>query len=369
MKVTFDHQVFSVSHSGGVARYFVELGVALNQLEGIDVSILCPINQSRFVSASKARLPLFGLDLSRIAATPDRVAKSLNQGLFRSMAAFVKPDIVHETNYSMERTAPVTARVVTTIHDTIPELLTELFLQAEEHKKLIRTVLKRADWVMCVSESTRRDLLRIYEFDPDRVSVAPLGVSLQPSKRDPIRLGRPYFLHVGSRYPYKNFRRLIEAFGKAGMHRTHHLVSYSERPFDPQEVDAMKQYGVPMGSVIHVGGDDDKMARYYAGAEALVVPSLYEGFGLPLVEAMACGCPVLSSNAGSLPEVAGDAAIYFDPYDAEAIAGAMLKIASSAQDRARLIELGQERAALFTWRRCAEATARAYRHAMTIPKD
>jgi glycosyltransferase involved in cell wall biosynthesis len=369
MKVTFDHQAFSISHSGGVARYFVELGVALNQLEGIDASILCPINQSRFVRASKARLPLIGLDVSRIAATPDRVAKSLNHRLFRSMAAVVKPDIVHETYYSMERTAPVSARVVTTIHDTIPELLPELFLQAEEHKKVIRTVLKRADWVMCVSETTRRDLLKIYEFDPDRVSVAPLGVSLQPSKRGPVRLDRPYFLHVGARYPYKNFLRLIEAFGKAGMYRTHLLVSYSEHPFGRQEVEAMKQYGVQMGSVIHAGGDDDKMARYYAGAEALVVPSLYEGFGLPLVEAMACGCPVLSSQAGSLPEVAGDAAIYFEPYDVDAIAGAMLKIASSAQDRARLIELGQERAALFTWKRCAEATAHAYRQVIAIPKD
>ena len=369
MKVFFDHQVFSVATSGGVSRYFVELGVALNQQESIDVSILCPFNQSELVRGSRAKLPLLGLDFSHIVAVPNRLARLLNHLLVRPMTAFAKPDIVHETYYSFERTAPVTAQVVTTVHDTIPELLPNLFLQAEEHKKLIRAVLRQADWVVCVSESTRRDMLKIYDFDPDRVTVTPLGNSIQPSTKDPIRLDRPYFLHVGARYSYKNFIGLLEAFGRASLHRTHFLVSYSHHPLGALELDAMKQFGVPENTVIHVSGDDEKMARYYAGAEALVVPSLYEGFGLPVVEAMSCGCPVLSSNAGSLPEVAGDAALYFDPRDTDAIGAAMLRIASSTQERMRMVHLGLARAARFSWERCAAATAAAYRQVMARPRE
>jgi glycosyltransferase involved in cell wall biosynthesis len=221
-------------------------------------------------------------------------------------------------------------------------------------------VLARADRVICVSESTRRDLLELYEVDPARVSVVLLAASILPSKEEPMDFGAPYFLHVGARYLYKNFNGLIAAFGEAQLHRTHKLVSFSAVPLTDAELTAMERAGVPKERVIRVGGDDNVLARYYAGAEALVFPSMYEGFGIPLLEAMRCSCPIITSNISSLPEVAGDAAIYCDPGDIKSIAEAMVKIASSPEARKNLIAKGIQRAQRFSWDCCAEETYAVY---------
>ena len=112
--------------------------------------------------------------------------------------------------------------------------------------------------------------------------------------------------------------------------------------------------------MVSLGGSDAVLARCYAGADALVFPSLYEGFGIPLVEAMELGCPIVTSNVSSLPEVAGDAAIYVDPRDSGAIADALVKLASSPETRGRLIANGRVQAQRFSWDQCASATYAAY---------
>jgi len=281
--------------------------------------------------------------------------------LFRAMTSITTPDIVHETHYAPKRTAPRNAKIVTTIHDTIPERMPEFFSFSERQKVLIGKVLERADHVICVSESTRRDLMEIYGVAPERVSVTLLGSSLEPPVDGATDLGMPYFMHVGQRYTYKNFGRLIEAFGHAGLYRTHKLVSFNAIPFSSTELAIMERSRVPPTSMVQVTGDDKMLARYYAGAEAFVLPSLYEGFGIPLVEAMRCGCPIVTANTSSLPEVAGDVAIYCDPLDVGSISDALLQVASSAETRATMAAKGLARAQKFTWARCAAETYDIYR--------
>jgi glycosyltransferase involved in cell wall biosynthesis len=166
---------------------------------------------------------------------------------------------------------------------------------------------------------------------------------------------------VGARYHYKNFNGLIQAFGEAGLYRSHKLVSFTAQSLGAGEFTAMDRAGVPRGSVVRASGDDRVLARYYAGADALAFPSFYEGFGIPLLEAMRCSCPIVTSNTSSLPEVAGDAAIYCDPKDVQSISGALVRVASSEATRALLIANGRVRAEEFSWDRCAAETYAVYK--------
>ncbi|HZB87468.1 MAG TPA: glycosyltransferase family 1 protein, partial [Terracidiphilus sp.] len=192
-------------------------------------------------------------------------------------------------------------------------------------------------------------------------SVVPLASSIVPSAQGPINLGAPYFLHVGARYAYKNFDGLLRAYSRTQLSRTHKLVCFSSHRLSTAEMELIHQLGIPRESVVTVGGDDDLLARYYEGAEALVFPSMYEGFGIPIVEAMTCGCPIIAGNTSSMPEVGGDAALYCDPDDPGTIAAAMLQIVGSAETRNHLIAQGRERSHIFSWEKCAAQTYAVYR--------
>ena len=360
MKVFYDSQIFLGKNYGGISRYFVELASRLARYPDLQLKVVAPFFQSKFLSEQKDRISTIGIDLSDAPKLPARLVRPMNTALFRAYAAVRPPDIVHETFYAPTRSAPKSCRIVTTIHDTIPERLPNIWQSVEKHRADRQRVLARANRVICVSESTRRDLLELYEVDPSRVSVVLLSSSILPSKEGPIDIGAPYFLHVGARYLYKNFNGLVAAFGEAQLHRTHKLVSFSAVPLTEAELTTMERAGVPPERVIRVGGDDDLLARYYAGAEALVFPSLYEGFGIPLLEAMRCSCPIITSNTSSLPEVAGDAAIYCDPGDIKSISEAMVKVVTSPKTRKDLIAKGLARVQRFSWDRCAEETFAVY---------
>jgi glycosyltransferase involved in cell wall biosynthesis len=360
MKIFYDYQIFSNQIPGGILRYFVELALQLNKNPEVDARVVSPLIRSPLPSDRRRELPTFGVDVSEIPRLPGRLVHGINSVLFRSYAAIAAPDIVHETYFQLARTAPRSSKIVTTIHDAIPERVPNLFPELEKHRAIRRIVLRRADRVICVSESTRKDLLELYEVDPDRVSVVHLGSSLAPPAEGPVNIGAPFFLHVGARFHYKNFTRLIEAFGHARLHRTHKLVSFTSIPLGAHELETMDRVGVPRDRVIRVGGNDSVLASYYAGAESLVIPSMYEGFGIPLLEAMRCSCPIITSNISSLPEVAGDAALYVDPGDVRSISNAMCQVAASPEIRALLIANGRARALGFSWERCAAETYAIY---------
>jgi glycosyltransferase involved in cell wall biosynthesis len=366
MNILYDHQVFSIAHFGGIARYFVELISHLSSFPDVHARILAPINRSPCLSAQNKRAPHLGVDLARVPGLPDRVVRPLNRFLARGYAKIIAPDIVHETGYWPGSIAPRSARIVATVHDTIPERVPHLFPNLRFEHQLRQQAIDRAHHVICVSQSTRSDLLEFFDVDPARVSVVLLGSSISPPAAGPMDLGKPYLLHVGARYTYKNFDGLIDAFGKAGLHHTHKLVNFSSKPWRDDELQKIKRAGIPLESMLQVTGDDNSLARYYAGADALVLPSMYEGFGIPLLEAMRCGCPIATSKISSMPEVAGDAAIYFEPKDTDSIAQALVEIASSPTLRKRLSANGLVRARQFSWERCAEQTYAIYKEVVSV---
>jgi glycosyltransferase involved in cell wall biosynthesis len=287
---------------------------------------------------------------------------------------FMRFDVLFAPNFVPPPTSR--GRVVLTVHDLafrrFPEtapLATRRWLQRLEG------TLRRAAEVIVVSEATRRDLLELYPVDPARVTTIHHGIDTERYQPAPdadvarvrARLGLhgPYLLFLGGIEPRKNLPRLVRAFasGWAGAEGPALVIAGASVPWNPegrQEVEAvMRDIPGEASDRIHMAGyvaGRDKVALL-SGADALVFPSLYEGFGFPVLEAMACGTPVLTSNVSSLPEVAGDAALFVDPSDETSIAEGIGRLIDDPALRDRLRVAGRQRVEQFTWEQCARQTA------------
>lgn len=260
---------------------------------------------------------------------------------------------------------------VVTIHDVGP--LTHYHFFSGHYPWLfrghMRDIVARRLRVICVSRYTANEFRRAVGHSMP-IEVIPEGVAevfLQPP--DPAlverlreRIGGPFFLTAGSFNPRKNLLRVCRAFASKLDEMPHRLVLVGARGWDDDEV--WKELGSErLRSRVHPLGlvDDRELAALYAAADGLIFVSLFEGFGLPVVEAMAAGCPVVTSNTTSLPEVAGDAAILVDPADTGAIADAMLRLARESGLRADVSAKGRERGRTFTWQKASEQTCEVYR--------
>ncbi len=276
--------------------------------------------------------------------------------------------------------APPIARlpVVTAIHDVSFEDMTGMFSRSTRFrlKVSIRLSARRSAAVVTLSEFSRSRIVHHYGIDPDRVVVTPLGVDSRWRRLEPEQvasqlngLGLPerFVLAVGNLHPRKNIPRLIQAMAKARDRGAGdlHLVLAGQPAWRAGEVDvAIDQVGG--ASWVHKLGyvDDDVLVALHSAARVVAYPSLYEGFGLPVLEALACGAIVVASSTTSIPEVAGDAAILVDPMSVEGMADGLSKAATDQKLRARLRAAGPARTEAFTWRRCAERTVEAYRLAL-----
>jgi len=362
VKVLFDGQIFGEQRAGGVSRYYTTLAERLDAVSGVSAQIVAPLHRNEILSASPTAR-VFGIGLpdrrgvSRLCRLTRKVASPLLRHVFSG-------DIVHETFFSPEP-GLTGKRRITTMYD----MITELYypgIETTAHKK---AALARCDHVICISHNTKKDLCDIFGFPPERASVTHLAYqdfsSFVGSAPPPGVSGAPYFFYVGNRAVYKNFAALLKAFaGATRLTDTFKIVCYGGGPFTDAELAVAAALSLPPDSLIHLTGGDDVLGAAYANATAFVYPSLYEGFGIPPLEAMSAGCPVLSSNTSSLPEVIGDAALSFDPKDIEALRNALLRIAESSELRADLAHLGHAQRQLFTWERCVQQTLDIYRRVL-----
>ncbi|MDI3339562.1 MAG: glycosyltransferase family 1 protein [Sphaerobacter sp.] len=266
---------------------------------------------------------------------------------------------------------------VVTVHDLAFRVYPEQYPRAKQRylDLLTGASIRRAARVITVSESTRRDVLRLYPVDPSRVVTVPNGVdpSMAPVT-DPARLrafrearGLPdeFLLFVGTLQPRKNLTGLLRAYAAVRDRVAAPLVVAGGKGWMYEPIFAeVRALGIE-GRVIFAGyADAAELPLWYSAATAFVYPSLYEGFGLPVLEAMACGTPVITSDTSSLPEVAGDAALLVDPRDVDALAAGIERIMGDAPLRATLRARGLARARAFSWERTARETAAVYRAAL-----
>ncbi|MCX5804255.1 MAG: glycosyltransferase family 1 protein [Proteobacteria bacterium] len=361
MRIVYDHQVFSWQEYGGISRYYYELACRIANHEECAVSIHAPLYVNRYIK-SNDKLKVIGI---RVPTIP-RTGKALT--LFNALLGGILtrkclPDIIHETYYARYGTAPAKVKKVITVYDMIHERFRDFLPSQDKTSQNKAQAVKRANHIICISENTKNDLINLFNVSPQKISVIYLGHTLRnESSQRTLNIGnKPYILYVGQRGFYKNFSRLLQAYSYSPrLQRTFKLVCFGMTRFSNDEINQIKQLNLKTEDVVCLGGDDDILSTLYSNAAAFVFPSLYEGFGISLLEAMSFKCPVVCSNKSSLPEVAGDAAEYFDPYDIEEIMHSIESVVFSTEKRNDLIEKGLKRINLFSWEKCAEQTLKVY---------
>lgn len=268
------------------------------------------------------------------------------------------------------------APLVVTLHDILP--LSPVAAHWPWAKRLVArawlaAIRSRAARVLCSSAFTRDEVVRLAGIDASRIDVVPLGVDLPASEAERPRDAEqpPYLLFVGMVKPHKNLVGLLRAFESVAASIPHRLVVVG-RHTGLRDVDAaalgLAARLAPRVELVE-DAPNERLDALLAGADLLVQPSYYEGFGFPPLEAMAAGTPVVSSTAASLPEVCGDAALYFDPDSPARLAERILEVLGDAGLRARLRERGFERARSLPWNRCVEKTSEVILEALRAAKD
>jgi len=271
-------------------------------------------------------------------------------------------DVFHAPSFQMP---PVRrAASVLTIHDLVFLLHPEMAIPSSVRHfgPRIRHYTRRANIIVADSNATAKDIIDHLEAPPERVKTVYPGATIIPradraqvdAARQKHGIRSDFILFVGAIEPRKNLARLFEAFGISGLHRDLELVLVGPKGWHTKEIFATWE-SLPCRRKIRWLDyvEDADLAALYSGAAFFAYPSLLEGFGLPILEAMSVGCPILTSNVSSMPEVAGDAAIYVDPLDVDSIANGMRRLADDSDLRKALAELGQKRVKLFSWERTA----------------
>lgn len=263
--------------------------------------------------------------------------------------------------------------VVTTIHDISFRRFPRLF--PAKHRVLLNLLIpfaaRRSAAVITGSEATKCDLIELYRISAEKIAVTPYAAddSFRPMQKDEARrivqerlnLPIPYVLAVGVLQPRKNLPRLVRAYNRIAARFPHRLVLVGKPGWEATELGEAVA-GSPAGREPVFAGyvEDEDLPALYAAADLFVYPSLYEGFGLVILEAMACGTAVLTSNTSSIPEVAGEAASMVDPLDEDAISESLERLLECSEERDRLASLGPARAACFSWDRTAGQTIDVY---------
>lgn len=364
MKIVFDSHIFGIQRVGGISRYVVELAEALRNIDSVDARILAPLHVNRLLAASKA--PRIGVSLETQKLRPG-IRSRLDRAISALSLSAMSSDILHTTYYLRHSKPRSSKALVVTVHDMIHELMPSCFSESDPTVMLKRKAIEAADHVICVSENTRRDLCRLLDIDVARTSVVHHGVRLRNhSSTAPYDATRPYLLYVGQRGGYKNFELLVRAYANTAARRAGlNLIAFGGGIFTARELQLLEAVGLADGSVFQISGDDDQLDALYVGASAFVYPSLYEGFGMPVLEAMALGCPVIAANSSSIPEAGGNAAEYFDPSSRDDLVRAIDTLVSSPSLTQSLREKGYQRAKVYSWEKAAAETLDVYRSVLS----
>ena len=331
MKVLYDYQIFALQKYGGISRYFYEL---MNQFYGMqDIDFELPlyfsnnehIRDAQF-SSHKTFLPNLVLGIKNY------YTKHLNsKNKERNLSAIAKQnfDLVHPTYYSPYFLSELGDKpFVITIHDMTYEIYSKEFRNNSNTADEKKILAQKAAKIITVSENTKNDVIEYYNIDPNKISTTHLASSIKYERKKDLKIKIPdkYFLFVGNRKAYKNFSNLSKAFSLIQKEFNDvYLVCAGGGVFSKKEKYILKQLNIS-DKVFYYQVNDEKLGYLYGNACAFVFPSLYEGFGIPIIEAFECGCPVIASNVSSLPEVAGNAALYFDPESEISIKNEMIRI-------------------------------------------
>lgn len=362
----------------GIGSYLRQWFGALDPDDaGLDVDVLAPASEM-------AELVPVGLHCERVAKS-DALRSPMRSVVWHQAALPLASkragwDVAFFPAANRRLPAWMPCPTVGTVHDMSMARVKGKYDRTHEayFHTVLPALIRRLDHVVTVSNCSKRDIVELADVDPARVHVIPHGVDgakfhprdddASRAVRDALGLKAPYLLYVARlEHPGKNHVSLIRAFDrvKTRLGAPHQLVLAGAPWNGAEDIYAEAARATSSADIRFTGfTSDEALPALYRGAEAFVFPSLYEGFGMPLLEAMASGVPVACSHASSLPEVAGDAAEFFEPLDIDSMASSLEALMADPARRARLRERGLRRAATFTWRQSVDDTLAVFRQAV-----
>jgi glycosyltransferase involved in cell wall biosynthesis len=360
MKILFDHQIFIDQEYGGISRYFSELLRGLKKSNKANkLSLLFSNNQHLQELTDIRPIPFFS---GKIISGKGIFLRTMNR-LFSILSLLSKNfDIFHPTNYDPYFLKYIGRKpYILTVYDLIQEKFAKDFPDYAgkilNNKKI---TIENATHIIAISESTKNDIIDIYKITEDKITTIHLASSLEKNiKIEAIDVPAKYLLYVGNRERHKNFIFFIKAIATVLKNNKISLICAGGGKFDEKTIELLNNLNI-YDLVLQVPINESKLAFLYQNAICFVFPSLYEGFGLPILEAMSMGCPVIASNTSSLPEVGGNAALYFDPNDEKSIQNISNNIINNSNLRVEMKIAGLEQIKLFSWDKTVKETIDVY---------
>lgn len=360
MNILYDNEIFLIQKYGGATRYFYELIKRMLDYKDAEISLYMGyfINKYGLEKYADRFKHFKGKEIPSIPKTK-LISRKLQYHTFLKFRERFDFDVFHQTYFNPYEQKKCEKKIIT-IHDFTHEKYPEYFTGIDKTRIEKKKSAETSDGIICISESTKNDLLEYYNIPESRIKVIYHGNSLTavPGERN---INKPYLLYVGDRRAYKNFEIMLKVFSvDETLKKEFILVCFGGGEFTKTEKRKIIEYGLSE-IVQQVSGTDDKLATMYKYAEAFVYPSFYEGFGIPLLEAMQYECPIVASDTNSLREVGGNAAVYFEPQSTDSLIEAIKKVLYSSEKKAEIITNGRERIKLFSWDKCAKETYNFYK--------
>jgi glycosyltransferase involved in cell wall biosynthesis len=354
MKILYDSYIFASQKFGGVSRYHYELLKGMSAL-GQEVKIAGSFIKNHYLLADKNYGRQFYNDAYALLWNINK------QMIVRAVKQTRLYDLLHPTfpYEQMICSIPEGKKIVFTIHDMIPEKILNRVDASSNKLKFAQ----RADKIIAVSKNTKRDIVEILGVDKNKIEVVYHGTSLHLSQAvmPTAPLPEHFLLFVGGRNSYKNFDMFIAAVAPVlNANRELYVLCIGGKPFSDVECKRLKELNIYGRTLLMTRVTDCELAYLYAKAAAFIFPSLYEGCGIPILEAWACRVPVLLSNTGCFTEVAEDAAEYFDPTQTASITESINRLLSDRLLRRKLVDSGAKRLKNFSWNKMAKQTQAIY---------
>jgi glycosyltransferase involved in cell wall biosynthesis len=364
MNILYDYQAFWFQKQGGISRYFSCLMNAVEEKKCFNYTNSTLFSNNNYlrnknvttffpdINFSGKNTLFFGLKyLNRV-----NCLKLANSGDF---------DLFHPTYFEDYFLGKINLPIVLTFFDLTMEKYIELFNSKVVFAMEKKVLLENSTKIIAISNNTKSDLINYYEVDKNKIEVIHLSsnieknIAITPNNYVPEK----FLLFVGARDKYKNFAFFVESISKLLIKDKDLFLVCVGKSFEEKELNLLKKLGV-LSKVICISANDSELAYLYTKARLFVFPSLYEGFGIPILEAFNCGCPVVLSNASCFPEIAENAATYFDPTDSKSIKNCIEDLLSNDKKRELLIKRGFKRAKDFSWEKTALQTKKVYQKAL-----
>ena len=355
--VLFDHQTFTNQEFGGISKYFFELINILNEKSLVDTNFSFKYHKNYYLKNFNPNQLNYVGNYNFKGKT--RLLKYYNKNVSRWHINKSEYDIFHPTYYNNYYLKNLKKPCVITVYDMIHEKFPQYFKDSKKTIEEKKNAILNSSKIIAISNSTKDDLLSHYNVPENKVEVIHLATNFSKSLSKEIYINdKPFFLFVGARSGYKNFNFMIKSISKY-LVKDFDLFCIGGGNFNQEENNLLKKLNVS-SNVKWLSAGEHTLSSMYKSCEALIYPSLYEGFGIPIIEAFASECIVISGSGGSLKEIGGDASIYFNYEDSKSLSEAVEKAIILKKSKNEFVKRAKIQLENFSWSKTATKTFKIY---------